>query len=353
MEIIKWIENIDKVTIINLLIATMIIIFFYLLSTPVSYILVKIFNIKKGKKKIKQNAFYIPLISFFKISGIYIGLIFLKPTLHLSKEIMDMITRGYKLLIILATATGLSQSLTKNSRLVKHVREKSDKDIDDVTVKYSLRILKIVIYVVAAFLIAADFGYDLSALITGLGLGSVVVTLAAQDTIKNLFGGLMIFLDKPFKAGDYIKCGAYEGTVEDITFRSTRIRTLENSIAQIPNAEISSVTLTNISQMEKRRYELNLGIVLDTDLYKIHELKQDILRYMDSNPNVLPDTANVYFSEIKSNEFNIKIFCYLNVVDYIEFLGEKEIINYEIVKLVNKHKIGLAYDTKTIEIKHT
>ena len=353
MEIIEFIKNMDQKTAINLLIAATIMVVFYLLSSPVSYILIKIFNIKKSKKKIKQNAFYIPLTSFLKVLGIYIALIFLKPTLEFSDKTMEMITKGFKLIIILTTSAGLSQSLTKNSRIVKHVKEKSDKDIDDVTVKYTLRIAKVVIYIIAAFLIATDFGYDLSGIITGLGLGSVVITLAAQDTIKNLFGGLMIFWDKPFKAGDYIKCGEYEGTVEDITFRSTRIRTLENSIAQMPNAEISSATLTNISKMQKRRYELNLGIVLDTELYKIHDLKQDILRYMDSNQIILPDSENVYFSEIKSNEFNLKIFCYLNIVDYTEFLGAKEAINYEIVKLVNKHQITLAYDTKTIEIKHT
>lgn len=353
MEIIEFIKNMDEKTTVNLIVAATIIMVFYLISSPISYMLIKIFNIKKGKKKIEQNAFYIPLTSFFKVLGIYIALIFLRPTLKFSNETMEMIKRGFKLIIILTTASGLSQSLTKNSKIVKHVKEKSDKELDDVTIKFSLRIIKVVIYIVAAFLIAADYGYDLSGIITGLGLGSVVVTLAAQDTIKNLFGGLMIFLDKPFKAGDYIKCGTYEGTVEDITFRSTRIRTLENSIAQIPNSEISSVTLTNISKMEKRRYSLDLGIVLDTDLHKIHDLKLDILKYLNSNDVVLKDSANVYFSEIKSNEFNLKIYCYLDVVEYTEFLGEKEIINYEIVKLVNKHQIGLAYDTKTIEIKHT
>ncbi len=163
----------------------------------------------------------------------------------------------------------------------------------------------------------------------------------------------MIFLDKPFKIGDYIKFGVNEGTVEDITFRSTRIRTLENSVAQVPNSEIVAVTVTNISKMEKRRYSLDLGLVLNTDLNKIQTLKQDILKYMDSNQNILPETANVYFSEIKPNEFNITIFCYLNIVDYLEFLNEKENINYEMVKLVNKNGIELAYDTKTIEIKHT
>ena len=87
-----------------------------------------------------------------------------------------------------------------------------------------VRGIKFLIYAIAVFIIIFEMGYDLSGLITGLGIGSVVLTLAAQDMIKSLLGGFFIFTDKPFKVGDFIKFSTYEGTVEDITFRSTKIR---------------------------------------------------------------------------------------------------------------------------------
>ncbi len=350
--IISFFTSMNKETGLNLIIAIGIVAVLRLLSPLFSYVIIKIFNLHKSGEKIKHNAFYIPLISFFRILGIYSAIMFLRPTLNLSNETVNIVTKIFRISVILTTATGLSKSLTKNSRLVRKFKEKSEKDMDDTSINFILRVVRAVIYIIAGFMIIADLGYDLSGLITGLGLGSVVVTLAAQDTIKNLFGGIIIFLDKPFKVGDYIKFGTYEGTVEDITFRSTRVRTLENSVAQIPNSEISSTTVVNLSRIEKRRYTLNLGLILDTELVKMETLKQEILEYLDNRRTVLPDSANVFFTEIKSSEFNISIYCYLNTIEYTEFLEEKEIINYKIMEIVRKNNIELAYDTKTIEIKN-
>lgn len=349
--IISFFTNMNEETGLNLIIAFVIVAVLRLLSPLFSYAIIKIFNLHKSEEKIKNNAFYIPLRSFFRILGIYSAIMFLRPTLNFSNDTLDIITKIFKIAVILTTAAGLSKSLTKNSRLVRKFREKSERDMDDTSINFLLRVIRALIYIIAGFMIMADLGYDLSGLITGLGLGSVVVSLAAQDTIKNLFGGIIIFLDKPFKVGDYIKFNTYEGTVEDITFRSTRVRTIENSIAQIPNSEISSTTVVNLSKIEKRRYNLDLGLVLDTNLSKIEGLKQEILEYLDNRKTVLPNSANVFFTEIKSNEFNVSIYCYLNTVEYIEFLEEKEIINYKIMEIVHKNNVELAYDTKTIEIK--
>lgn len=349
--IISFFTNMNKQTAMDLIIAIGIVAVLKLLSPLFSYIIIKIFNFNKSDEKIKHNAFYLPLKSFFNVLGIYLAILYLKPTLNITDNAIDIITKIFKISVIITTATGFSKSLTKNSRLVRKIKEKSEKEIDDVSTNFLLRIIRGLIYIIAGFIVITELGYDLSGLITGLGLGSVVVTLAAQDTIKNLFGGLIIFLDKPFKVGDYIKFDTYEGTVEDITFRSTKVRTLENSIAQIPNSEISSKTIINLSKIQKRRYSLNLGLVLDTDLSKIEILKQEILEYLDNRKTVLPDTANVFFTEIQASDFNLSIYCYLNVIDYTEFLEEKEIINYKIMEIIHKNSIELAYDTKTIEIK--
>ena len=163
----------------------------------------------------------------------------------------------------------------------------------------------------------------------------------------------MIFADKPFKVGEYIRVGTYEGTVEDITFRSTRLRTIENTIAQISNSEISNSTVVNFSKMEKRRYALNLGVVLDTDLNKIMELKVQILEYLNNHPNVIDDTANMFFGDVGTNEYKLNIFCYVNITNYIEYLELKEQLNLDIMNLIHTNKIELAYDTKTIEIKNS
>ena len=347
---IHFLDNFTKDTAINLIEAVIIIAVLDIFSPLFSYIIVKIFNWKKKGEEIKENPFFTPIKSFFKVFGIYLAILFLRPTLNINYVAMNTINKIFRIVVILTTATGLINSMTKKSRFIKHIKEKSNKELDDTATKMLVRVIKFVIYIIAGFMIIADLGYDLSGLITGLGLGSVVLTLAAQDTIKNLLGGLMIFLDKPFKVGDYIKFSTYEGTVEDITFRSTRLRTLEHSIAQVPNSEIVNSTVINYSKIEKRRYELNLGVVLNTELNKLIELKTQILEYLNNDDNVIPDSANVFFKDIGTSEYKISIFCYTNTADYTEYLNIREKLNYNIMDIVNKNHIELAYETQTVHI---
>lgn len=348
-----FLNNLTEEKIFILIKAVIIIAVLDILSPLFSYIIVKIFNWKKTVKEIKENAFYMPLRAFFKVLGIYLAILYIKPVFYISQNAMNIITKIFRILVIINTAIGLGNSVTKKSKLINRIKDKSEKEIDDATTKVIVRVIKALIYIIAGFMIIADLGYDLSGIITGLGLGSVVVTLAAQDTIKNLLGGIMIYADHPFKVGEYIRFGTYEGTVEDITFRSTKLRTIENTIAQIPNAEITSTTVTNFSKMKKRRYSLNLGIVLDTDLNKIADLKTQILELLNNNSNVIEESSHVFFGEIGANEFKINIFCYVDIVNYFDYLEIKEQLNLDIMNLINTNKIQLAYDTKTIEIKNS
>lgn len=335
---------------LNYLIAIGIVAAFYIVSPLFSYVIVKIFNLRENKKNIKNKAFYLPLKSIFKVLGFYIAVMYLHYIYKFNDNVIYWIQKGFKIVIILAFARGLAKSINPKSHFLKRFKEKTDKEIDDTSIIFVIRFVKVLIYIIAAFMIFADLGYDLSGIVTGLGLGSVVITLAAQDTIKNLFGGLIIFLDKPFRVGDYIEFGNYSGTVEDITFRSTKIRTIQNSIAQVPNSELASTTVVNLSKIQKRRYELDLGIVLSTDLDKMKSLERKILDYLNSDPIVIKDSANACFKEVRQSDYQIYVYCYLNLVNFVEFLKEKERINYAIMKILQNNNIEMAYDTKTIEI---
>ena len=214
-----------------------------------------------------------------------------------------------------------------------------------------VRGIRCIIYIIATFLVFYEIGYDLSGLITGLGLGTVVLTLAAQDTVKSLLGGFVIFTDKPFKVGDYIKVNSYQGTVEDMTLRSTRVRQLDDSVLQIPNSVIASSFIENFSKIRRRRFALDLDIVEDTKTEKIVIIKQKILEVLRKKENILQDTVMIYFTEIAESSFRISIIFYFDVTDYTEYLELKDEVNREIINILNNEKVSLAYDTKTIEIK--
>lgn len=346
-----FLENLTGEQTVDLIIAVLIIAVLDIFSPLFSYAVIKIFNFKEKSAKIKKNAFYIPLKSFFKVLGVYLALVFLRPALNIDDNFMNIATKIFKVIVILNTAIGLAKSIDKESFLVRKIVDKSEKDIGNSSIKFLIRMIKGLIYIIAGFMIIAELGYDLSGLVTGLGLGSVVLTLAAQDTLKNLFSGIMIALDKPFQVGDYVKFSTYEGTIEDITFRSTRVRLRNNSLAQVPNSVISSSTVVNVSRTKHRFYEIDLQIDLDTDLAKLSNFEQAVLEFLNNYEMVVKQSANIYLKQINSDDYTIEIYCYLNVIAFDQYCKEKGKLNYEIMNIIKQHNIKLALDT--MEIKNT
>ena len=217
---------------------------------------------------------------------------------------------------------------------------------------FILKAIRVIIYIVAGFLIVTTLGINLNGLIAGFGITGVIVTLAAQDTAKNLFGGLVIFLDKPFAVGDWIQFDNFEGTVEDITFRSTRIRTFENSVVNVPNSVLSNTSIINWSKMEKRRVKIILCLEQDTPLDKVQRVCKRIEDMLYERDGIIDDSVIVKFDEISDNGINILIYSFTNSIDYNSYLVEKEKVNYRIMKILDEEKINLSYDTKTVYLKN-
>lgn len=352
-QIKDFIENITSVQVIDILIAVAIILFFRIFSSAISYIIVRMFKFRtKSSKKIKDSAFYRPLKIFFIILGFYLAILFLKTPLNINQEIMAIVSKIFEIVSVIAFARGFAESFTSKSTLVKSMKQRMDKDEEDTMFDFMLKIVRAIIYIIAGFIVITLLGVNLNGLVAGLGISGVIVTLAAQDTAKNLFGGLVIFLDKPFVVGDWIEMDKYEGTVEDITFRSTRIRTFENSLVNIPNSIISNSSIINWSKMEKRRYRMKLCIQIDTPLDKLEKFKARVTDMLQERDAIYDDSIIVKFDEIDDNGFNILICSYTESVDYPSYLAEKENINYKIMKILREEDIELAYDTKTIYVKN-
>lgn len=143
----------------------------------------------------------------------------------------------------------------------------------------------------------------------------------------------------------------YEGTVEDITFRSTRVRTFENSVVNIPNSIISNSSIINWSKMEKRRYKTNLCIEIDTPIEKIEKIQSKSRANATKKRRIYDESIIVKFDEIVDNGINILVCSYTDSVDYPSYLAEKENINYKIMKILREEGIELSYDTKTVYVK--
>lgn len=354
MENIKhMINSIDEHQIKAVLLALLTVISFKIISSIIAHIIIKIFKIS-NKQDIKNNTFYRPLKACFTLLGVYLAILILKLPFKIEEQVLLIINKIFRILIILIVANGLAQNLNTKSKLIMKIQNKlnPNKEINTNSLGFLVKIVKVFIYTVAIILIIQEFGYDLKALITGLGIGGVILTLAAQDTAKNLFAGLVIFLDRPFKVGDYVQFKEYSGTIEDITFRSTAIRSLDDAVLHIPNAEISTAVITNWTELKKRRYKTNLVILLETPLTKIEEVKQKIINMLLDETQILKDTIMVNFQNILDNGIELVVIAYFDIINYTQYINIKEKINYQIMNILEESSVQLAYTTQTIHIKN-
>lgn len=347
--ILNMFKNIELKQIITILIAISVIIFFYIFCNTFSYIIIKLFNLKaKSKKKIKANPFYTPLKIFFALLGVYIALIIL----NLNQDIMNFVNKLSKIIITVLVSIGFAGIFNIESDIIKRVQKKLNISIDDNRLNFFCKLTRCIIYGITIIIVIIQLGFDVKGILTGLGVGGVIITLAAQDTAKNLFGGLMLIIDKSFVVGDWIQTTNYEGIVEDITFRSTRIRTWDNSLANIPNAVLANNSIVNCSKMEKRKYKLDIKIDLDTPMQTVKRVISKIYFMLINHPNVINDDTYVKFDAIKEDGINIMISVFTNSTDYDTYLNAKEKINENILEILEHENVKIAYQTSAILIKN-
>lgn len=346
-QINNFIEAIKQKELIDVLIAIGIIILFYIMRNVFSNMIIKIFKVKGSEKqKLKNSETSKGLKTIFICIGVYIALLIL----NLEASWFSLCSKILRIVIIISVTRIISELISPESKIMKKVGKSERLSENKITIGVVSKIIKAVVYIIAGFMIIADLGYDLSGLITGLGLSSVVIALAAQELVENLLSGMAIVSDKPFELGDYVRIGDYEGTVIDIKFRSTKIRMTDNTIVTIQNAKIVSGAVINISKIEKRKLALSYGIPLDTSSIKVKELMESIKMLLYSNTEVMANSVIVYINEITQNAIKIEIFAYLSIVDYTEFLNFKTKVNLSIIKLLEDKNIKLAMPPTAVHL---
>lgn len=337
----------DLIALFNIQIALAVFLIFFIFRGLFSHIILKIcFWITKNNKKIKESRGYAVLNSFFMFLGIYLGLRLLK----LNAQTLAIVNTIFKIICMIFIANFINSFITKDSKwfkmYVNHTR-------NDVVNNFICKVIRGIVWIITGYIIIKELGYDLTGLVAGFGVGSVIISLAAQDTVKSLLSGAIIMTDKPFEIGDFIEVGSYKGTVNDITFRSTRIRALDNSIITIPNSTITNEYVVNWNKLKSRRLEFTLNLSMDTSSEKIQDVVEKIKLVLKNNPKVLPDTVQVNFDAISSYSSDIKIYLYIDEAEYIKFLTVKEKVFCDILKLVELENIDLAYPTQTVYVKNT
>lgn len=347
--IINFIKSIFTITFFNKLIISFgIFILFFIFRSLFALIISKLLNFKvKGKSKLKKTPFYKPLCIFFTFLGLYLGLLTFKFPQHINL----FFTKTFRIITIILITNAFANSLNKDSIVFGNLKTKLTSRLDNTLLIFLSKISKIVVYALGTVIVINELGYDVNGIIAGIGLGGLTIALAAQDLAKNIFGGIVIILDKPFIVGDWIKTSTLEGVIEDITFRSTRIRTFSNSVITVPNNTIANDSIINWSKMYKRRVKQELQIEYGTSLSKIKKITTKINELLKNHPEVNKEVAYVRFEDFKSSGLNILVYYFTNTTNYDKYLEIKEDINMKILDILETENVSLAFKTQTIHLK--
>lgn len=334
--------------IFDIQIAIAVLIFFILFRTFFARIIIKIYyKLTKNKKNPKESSMYRPLKIFFIVIGIFCAI----NILPISKQFSYIINKIFKIVIIYYCTKAIAALITEDSILLKNFFKNSNNKAVD---KFICKGIRAFIWIVFVFIALNEMGYDVTkfnGLIAGLGIGSAAIALAAQDLVKSILSGVTILTDKPFIIGDYIEVGTYQGTVVDITVRSTRIKALDNTVITIPNSTITSTYVINWNRLNSRRFECVLNLSLNTPTEKIRKIIKEIKLVLANNPKVIKETISVSLDAITSYSSNIKIFLYVTEADYTKYLKCKEDLLCSLLFLAEKENIDLAYPTQTLYVK--
>lgn len=231
--------------------------------------------------------------------------------------------------------------------------EKTESELDDLLVPMLSKSLRIFVIVVGVLVSIQNLGFNVMSLLAGLGLGGLAFALAAKDTAANLFGSIMILIDRPFKPGDWIITSSAEGTVEEIGFRSTRVRTFYNSVIYIPNSLLASQNIDNMGVRQYRRIKTMLGLTYNTPPEKIEAFVEGLKQIIKANPHTRKDYFHVALNNYGKSSLEILLYCFLEVNDWSIELVEKQNLFLEILRLAQKLKIDFAFPTQSIHIEST
>lgn len=229
-----------------------------------------------------------------------------------------------------------------------HWANKTDSNLDDQLVPFVRKTLRVFIVFIAILMLVQNLGYSISGLLASLGIGGLAVALAAKDTLSNIFGSLMILFDRPFSIGDWVKAGDMEGTVEDIGFRSTRIRTFAKTLITVPNSRLMNMSIDNFSQMPKRRIKLSIGVTYATTAAQMREAVSAIKQLLREHPAIRQDFFLVNFTDFGASSLDIMVYCFTTSTVWGEYLDAREDLSLKIMEKLSEMGLEIAFPSRTL-----
>ncbi len=272
------------------------------------------------------------------------------PMLDFDAEIENVVNQ----IASLIAAVGVLQAAYRGIDIFMDVltrrASETESKLDDSLVPLLRTAVRLFVTFVGLLFVLQNLDINVSSLIAGLGLGGLAIALAAQDTVRNLLGGVTIFADKPFEVGDWVVVDGVEGTVEAVGFRSTRVRTFYNSLISVPNGNLMDSGIDNMGQRRWRRYKTTLGVAYHTKPDQLQAFVEGIRAIIQANPGMRQDYYIVEFHGFGPTSLDILVYCFIDAEDWNEELRTRHVLNLDIMRLAESLQVEFAFPTQTLHI---
>jgi MscS family membrane protein len=285
-----------------------------------------------------------PVAAFVMVVGIFAALRVLK----LTSQADEFISYGSRVAFSLVIFWGLWRAL---AALLEHASELARTRSSTIAsfMPWIKKTLLTVFIIVGALLTIQSLGYDVKAILAGLGIGGLAFALAAQDTLANVFGAIVVAIDQPFKIGEAVKIGPNVGGVEDIGLRSTRIRLVDKSLMIVPNKTVAAETITNLSRFTRRRFEQVIGLTYRTKPEQMTAIVEEIRGIITTQPEVDKTSVMVFFRDFSASSLDIWVVYEIPDPDFQKAMRVKERVNLAIMRAIEARGLSFAFPTQTLE----
>lgn len=341
-----------------------------LISRYLSHSLYKIIGKKEKRVGVEKfdKLLTKPIALFIMLSIVYFGINHLSfpkewglaPANKLGLQMI--LSKGYSFIYICSIFWILLRIVDYIGLILLKRAEESANKMDDQLVPFAVEIIKFMVWVFAIFVVLGNIlGVNMTALITGLGIGGIALAMASKESLENLLGSFTIFLDKPFTVGDMVTVGSITGRVEKVGLRSTRIRTFDRSLVSVPNKKMIDAELDNLGLRPVRRVKFSVGLTYETSVEQIKKIVADIQTMIDNHPRTTNEKGiksedqeqegRVRFGEFGSSSLDILVLYYVDSPKWDDLIDVREEINYEIMEIVRKHNSDFAFPSTTVYLQ--
>lgn len=289
-----------------------------------------------------------PSAQILRVLLLYLALV-MAPFVAQHALLMSTLGTLRDLLVTFFVGLGAWRAAPITRLLLSSAQNKLDLQTNQTMARFFENIFRALVAAFTGIALLDRLGVPVAGLLTGAGVAGLAISLAAQSTLSNLIAGITLVLEHPFGIGDYVLLGDCEGTVEDISFRSTRIRTTDNVAVTIENSKICAESIQNFNQRSSRLWQFTLGLTYDTPPERLEQLCKDLTELLQAQPTV---TDDVTVTVDRFGDYSIDLLArvYLTTVPYGDYLRERSRLNLEIMQLVARDGCSFAFPTTTVDL---